>query len=216
MQDSNIRDMHRRMSIIRQIIGEAGTAPDAAELAAQGARALLPGEIIRNAGDTSTLWLELAIAYRATVNDDGDALLWDAGMDQIGPCLLALADCEPEVRERILSETRLALTRRHRTPLEESLLRLLKGAATIASQDSAILSVRVASLFRERPNREVEQWQPTSGARVRSGSTEIAVLAGPNGEIAAVELRLYHPNEEECWRLPVSLGAGLVEQFKTL
>jgi hypothetical protein len=215
VENTNMPNIQRALPIIRQLAQEVGTAPDLAERATRGALALLPREILGlSMVQPSIIGLNLAIAHRSTINDG--TLSWDRGMEEIGPDLLTLAGCEKEMRERILSETRTTLARRHRTPLEESLLRLLKGAATIATQDSTVLSVRVASLFRERQNREVEQWQPPSGARVRSGSTEIAVLAGPDGEIAAVELRLYHPNEEECWRLPVSLGAGLVEQFKTL
>ncbi|GHO93602.1 hypothetical protein KSF_036500 [Reticulibacter mediterranei] len=199
------------MPIIRQRAQEAGTASDVTERATRGARALLPGEIFgQSVPQPSTLWLELAIAYRSTLNDDGDALIPTPGMEEIIPDLLALAGCEPEVRWPILRERRAALVSQPRTPLEQSLIRLLASAGTIVEAQHSSLSIRITSLFQEMPDHEIQLWQPASGAWIKSGSVEVAVLTTPECEITAVELRL----SQSMWRLPSVIGKPLIAQFQ--
>ena len=211
MENPNPRSVQQARHIIQQRAQEAAAAPNVAERAASGARALLPGEILRPAAvEQGTLWLELAITHRCTIIDG--ALDWDRGMDEIGPDLLALAGCESGVRELAISRTRAALVRQYRTPLEDDLIRLLSSAASIAMSDSTVFSARVVSLFQTKLDHEVERWRPISGARIKYGPVEVAVLPGPDGEVAAVELRL----RQGCWRLPATLGEALVERFKTL
>jgi hypothetical protein len=187
---------------------EAGTASDVTERAARGASALLPGEILRPMlVQPTTLWLDLAIAQRATVNDG--TLVWTPGMEEIGPDLLALTGCEPGIRTNALREARAALVSQYRTPLEQGLLDVLESAAVIVGGNHTVLSLQITSLFQAMPNCEVEPWRPTGGARIKSGCVQVAVLASPDGEIAAVELRL----RQGTWRLPVIISEALLVQF---